>query len=364
MTQDSTRPSPAWTRNAFVARLGVDLPIVQAPLGGGPGTPELTAAVANAGALGTLGVGYLDPDDVRQTVRRTRALTDRPFAANLFLAPPPRRTDSTAARARIADVARQLDLEADVPAAPRGLPDTWAQLDVLVHEGVPVVSFAFGCPTPDMIRAVHESGALCLATAGSVDDARALADAGVDAIVAQSFEAGGHRGGLTAVAEAPGLVALVPAVVDAVDVPVVASGGIMDGRGVVAALALGAQAAALGTAFLRATEAGTNAAYRQALRLADETSTVTTTAFSGKAARGIRNRYIEAFGPEDEVPDFPVMNYLTRPLRTSSAASGSGDAQSLWAGQGVRQGRDLPAGELVAALVTEADLALRRLGPA
>lgn len=351
-----------WTSNELTRRLGIELPIVQAPLGGGPGTPELTAAACEAGAFGILGAGYLDPDDARDAVRRTRSLTGRPFGVNLFLAGPPRRTEAAAARDRLERLATELGLEAALPAEPRGLPDPLQQLEVLLEEEVRVVSFTFGCPAPDVVAALHDVGRLCVGTAGTVEEARLLAAAGVDAVVAQGSEAGGHRGGFTDVAETPGLVALVPAVVDAVEVPVIASGGIMDGRGVVAALALGAQAAALGTAFLRSPEAGTNPAYRKALLLADETSTVTTSAFSGRPARGIRNAYIEAFPPGDpEVPDFPVMNYLTRPLRTASAAAGSAEAQSLWAGQGVGRDRDLPAADLIAALVAEAEAALTRL---
>jgi nitronate monooxygenase len=182
--------------------------------------------------------------------------------------------------------------------------------------------------------------------------------------VAQGAEAGGHRGGLgSGDGDVPGLVALVPAVVDAVELPVMAAGGIADGRGVAAALALGAQAAALGTAFLRTAEAGTGAAYRRALTDADETSTVTTSAFSGRPARGLRNVYVRAFDGGDpvEVPDFPVMNYLSRPLRTAAAAAGTAEAQSLWTGQGVSLTRDIGAGELVAALVAETENCFARL---
>ena len=312
-----------WTVNALTERLGVDLPIVQAPLGGGPGTPELTAAVSAAGGLGFLGAGYLEPDGARDAVRRTKALTGRPFGVNLFLpsaAGPPRRTDTVAARARIEQVAAELGLEAEVPDEPGSLPDHREQLAVLVEEGVAVISFTFGCPDRATVRSVQASGALCMGTAGTAEEARRLAEAGVEAVVAQGFEAGGHRGGSTAVAETPGLVALVPAVVDAVDVPVVASGGIMDGRGVVAALALGAQAAALGTAFLRTAEAGTNESYRQALRDADETSTVTTqrvlrTARPGhpqplhrRVLRGRRRPRL----PGHELPDAPAARRLGR----------------------------------------------------
>ena len=356
-----------WRTNDLTRLLGVDLPIVQAPLGGGPGTPELTAAVCEAGAFGIVGGGYLDPADLETAVRRTAGLTTRPFGVNLFLAPPPRRTGSAAARERLAAVAAELGLAAEVPDEPRGLPDPGEQLDVLLAADVALVSFAFGAPSRDVVVRLHDAGRLVAGTAQSAADARQLADVGVDVVVAQGAEAGGHRGGLGSgvgtAGDVPGLVALVPAVVDAVDLPVIAAGGIADGRGVAAALALGAQAAAIGTAFLRTAEAGTGAAYRQALADADETSTVTTSAFSGRTARGLRNAYVRAFDEGDpvEVPDFPVMNYLSRPLRTAAAAAGTAEAQSLWAGQGVGLTRDLAAGELVAALVAETEISLARL---
>ena len=353
-----------WRTNDLTRLLGIDLPIVQAPLGGGPGTPELTAAVCEAGAFGIIGAGYLDPADLEQAVRRTRELTARPFGVNLFLAPPPRRHEAAAARERLAAVAAELGLAAELPEEPRGLPDTTEQLDVLLDTDVRLVTFAFGAPSSDVVARLHDAGRLVGGTAQSADDARRLAEVGVDVVVAQGAEAGGHRGGLgSGAGDVPGLVALVPAVVDAVDLPVMAAGGIADGRGVAAALALGAQAAALGTAFLRTAEAGTGAAYRQALAGADETSTVTTSAFSGRTARGLPNAYVRAFDDGDPVvvPDFPVMNYLSRPLRTAAAAAGTAEAQSLWAGQGVGLTRDISAGELVAALVTETENSLARL---
>ena len=355
-----------WRTTDLTRLLGCDVPLVQAPLGGGPGTPELTAAVGDAGGFGIVGGGYLDPDDLADALARTRSLTDRPFGVNLFLAPPPVRTGSDAARAALARVAADLRLDAPVPDQPRGLPDPDDQLEVVLGSDARLVTFAFGAPSRAVVARLHDAGRLVGGTAQSAAEARELAGLGVDVVVAQGAEAGGHRGGLPRAAGAgdvPGLTALVPAVVDAVDVPVVAAGGIADGRGVAAALVLGAQAAALGTAFLRTPEAGTGAAYRQALAGADETSTVTTSAFSGRAARGLPNAYVRTFDGESpvEVPDFPVMNYLSRPLRTASAAAGTAEAQSLWAGQGVRLARELPAAELVALLVAETGNALARL---
>jgi nitronate monooxygenase len=355
-----------WRTTDLTRLLGCDVPIVQAPLGGGPGTPELTAAVGDAGGFGMLGGGYLDPGDLTDALARTRALSGRPFGVNLFLAPPPRRTGSAAARAALAEVAAELGLDAAVPREPRGLPDPDAQLDAVLASDARLVTFAFGAPRAEVVARLHRAGRLVGGTAQSAADARALGELGVDLVVAQGAEAGGHRGGLsrTGSGDVPGLVALLPAVVDAVDLPVMAAGGISDGRGVAAALALGAQAVALGTAFLRTPEAGTGAAYREALAGADETSTVTTRAFSGRAARGLPNAYLRAFDDDEkavEVPDFPVMNYLSRPLRSASAAAGTAEAQSLWAGQGVGLSRELPAAELVAVLVAETENALARL---
>ena len=359
-----------WRTTDLTRLLGCDVPIVQAPLGGGPGTPELAAAVGDAGGFGVLGGGYLDPDDLADVLARTRSLTDRPFGVNLFLAPPPRRPGSADARATLAAVAAELGLEAAVPAEPRGLPDPDEQLEAVLASDARLVTFAFGAPTREVVARLHDAGRLVGGTAQSAADARALAGLGVDLVVAQGNEAGGHRGGLSQPArtglrpgDVPGLVALLPAVVDAVDLPVMAAGGIADGRGVAAALVLGAQAAALGTAFLRTPEAGTGAAYRAALAGADETGTVTTRAFSGRTARGLPNAYVRAFDGDEQVdvPDFPVMNYLSRPLRSASAAAGTAEAQSLWAGQGVGLSRELPAAELVAVLVAETDNALARL---
>jgi len=348
-----------WRSTELTRRLGVELPLMQAPLGGGPGTPELTAAASGAGCLGVVGAGYLDPPDVHSAVAQVKALTSRPFGVNLFLAPPARPGDLSRTRERLSRIADELGLPAELPANPRALPDPMEQVEVAVSEQVPVVSFTFGCPAADHVQRLHRHDIVVMVTAGTVAEARLAEAAGADAVVAQGTEAGGHRGGWTG-AEPAGLVALTPAVVDAVRIPVVAAGGMMDGRGVAGALALGAGMAALGTAFLRTPEAGTNDAYRAALRSADGT-TVVTRAFSGKPARGLPNDYLVAFGPDDDLPEFPLMHYLTRPLRSASAAAGSARGQSLWAGQGVAAGRDLPTAELVAALESEVDAALSRV---
>ncbi|HET9944453.1 MAG TPA: nitronate monooxygenase, partial [Actinomycetes bacterium] len=180
-----------WRTNDLTRLLGCDVPIVQAPLGGGPGTPELTAAVSAAGGFGIVGGGYLDPGDLADVVARTRSLTGRPFGVNLFLAPPPRRTAAEAARAALARVAAELGLDPSVPDVPRALPDPDEQLEVVIASDARLVTFAFGAPTRAVVAALHDAGRLVGGTAQSAADARELAGLGVDVVVAQGAEAGG-----------------------------------------------------------------------------------------------------------------------------------------------------------------------------
>lgn len=334
---------------------GIQHPIVLAPMAGGPSTPALAAAVSSAGGLGSLGVAYLAPAAIREAIAAVRRQTDRPFGVNLFV-PEPAPPDTS----RVAEVQGWLAPYRDALGlpAPR-LPDPLVipfedQLAVVLEARVPVTSFTFGVPAPEVVRALREAGSLVVGTATHVEEARALEQAGVDAIVAQGGEAGGHRGTFLGRAEDAliGTMALVPQVVDAVRVPVIAAGGIMDGRGVVAALALGARAAQLGTAFLGCDEAGTDAAYRRALAESRDTSTTITRAFSGKAARGLRNRFIEEWGEKEPAP-FPVQNVLTGELRAAARKAGRAELVNLWAGQAAPMMRKGPAGEVVRALVEE-----------
>jgi nitronate monooxygenase len=247
--------------------------------------------------------------------------------------------------------------ELGLPEPPR--PAAWSipfdeQLDAVIDARVPICSFVFGVPGPDVVRRLHEVGAIVVGTATHVEEARQLAAAGVDALVAQGGEAGGHRGTFLGRAEDAliGTLALVPQVVDAVSVPVLAAGGIMDGRGILAVLALGACAAQLGTAFLACDEAGTDPAYRAALTRGHETSTTITRAFSGRAARGLRNRFIDEWAGCEPAP-FPVQNTLTRDLRNAARKQGRAEFLSLWAGQGVPKMRRMPAAALVQKLLEE-----------
>ncbi len=351
-----------WRDTAFTRTTGARLPVVAAPMAGGPTTPDLVAAACDAGAFGVLAAAYTTPDAFRADIRAVRAHTDAPFGVNVLL-PQPYDVDQAQVAVAIAllrPYADELGVDLALPEQPAD--DVEALLDVALEERAGFLGFTFGIPSAERLAAFRDAGAVTCGTATTVAESRALVDAGVDMVCVQAGEAGGHRGGfLVDPAEgAVALVALVPLVRDAVDVPVLAAGGIMDGRGIAASLALGADAAALGTAFLLCPEAGTSLPYRAAVADAAETDTVITRALSGRPARGIRNRMTVELGDAD-LPPYPVMNALTRPLRRAAAAAGRAEFLSLWAGHGVPAARSLPAAALVRALEEETQAALDRL---
>jgi nitronate monooxygenase len=359
---------PLQTR--LTQRLGLTHPIIQAPLAGGGDTPDLVAAVGEAGGLGFIGAAYLTPAQIVETGRAVRARTARPFGISLFapLAAPPGVGDPGPALERVAPFYAELGLPPPVVPAPPT--DAFSdQLAAALETGAAVFSFTFGLLPARAIEAIKARGLFLVGTATTVDEAVELETAGVDAVVTQGSEAGGHRGTFGGPFEAGlvGTIALVPQVVDAVSVPVVASGGIMDGRGIAAALALGAEAVQLGTAFLTCHEAGIPEAYKEAILAAREHETRLTRAFSGRPARGIVNRFmieVERPGAPETILPFPLQNALTRPLRSAAASRGRAELLSLWAGQGVRLARRQSAAALVARLVSEAEAVAARLaGP-
>jgi len=346
-------------------RLGIQHPIVQAPMAGGGDTPRLVAAVCEAGALGSIGAAYLTPPQIVELGRAVRSLTSRPFGINLFapLRPPGPPEDTAGVLQRVAPLFAEVGLPP--PAAPAVPADVFAdQVAACLEIGATLFSFTFGMLPDSAMKAVKQRGLLVAGTATTVEEAVLLEKAGVDAVVAQGSEAGGHRGTFASAFETSmvGTIALVPQIRDAVRVPVIASGGIMDGRGIAAALALEASAVQLGTAFLATDEAGAAECYKQALVSARDDSTRLTRAFSGRPARGIVNRFMEEVErAPDAILPFPLQNALTRPLRTAAAKAGRAEFLSLWAGQGTRMVRRVPAAELVSRLVSETDAALRRL---
>jgi nitronate monooxygenase len=342
-------------RDSLLQRLTLTTPIIQAPMAGGGDTPALVAAVSNSGGLGSIGATYSTVAQIHELAREVRAQTTRPFAINLFA---PVASDDPggqvdAALARLAPYYDELGVE-----LPRQLPPpAWKfdeQLAAAMESGAAVFSFTFGL-LPAAAMEAAKSRMFVIGTATTVAEAVALARSGVDAIVAQGSEAGGHRGSFAVPFEQAmvGTMALVPQIVDAVDVPVIASGGIMDGRGIAAALALGASAAQLGTAFLTSEEAGIADVYKEAILAAGEHETRITRAFSGRPARGIVNRFMSDIDASGTALPFPYQNALTRPLRQAAARQGRADMLSLWAGQGVRLARRERAADLMTRIMAE-----------
>jgi len=344
--------------SAFLQALDVPHPLIQAPMSGS-NTPALVAAVSGAGALGSLGAGYLEPQAVLDQAAQIRAATDRPFAINLFVLPDEFVVDEaqvevTRRRLDALMACEGLDVRTERPA--RWAPRFSHQLAALREARPAVASFAFDVLDPAQVRELQALGIRVVGTATSVAEARAWAERGADAVCVQGAEAGGHRGTFLHAAEEAmtGLFALVPLTVAAVDVPVIAAGGIMDGRGMRAAEILGADASQLGTAFLACPESAAAEAWKHDLPQAQDHRIGTICSFSGRAARGLRNRFVEAMQPfEGELPPYPVLNALTAPLRRAAAAAGRGDLLSEWCGQGAALVRPMPAAELVRVLMDE-----------
>jgi nitronate monooxygenase len=344
--------------------LGLEKPVIQAPMAGGTTTPELVAAVSNAGGLGSLGAAYMTPGAIRKAIGRVRSLTDKAFAVNLFVPTPfeidPRRIERS--QRLLEPYRRELGVEPAKPARYRE--DFDEQLAVVVEERVPVFSFTFGSLPGAEVERLKEAGAVVVGTATTVEEGERLQAEGVDAVVAQGAEAGAHRGtflknfGNSMV----GTMALVPQLVDALDVPVIASGGIMDGRGLAAALCLGAQAVQMGTAFLVCEESGAPSAHKAAvLGMADDGTTITR-AFSGRPARGIKNRFLlEMAAHEGDLPPFPVQNVLTGGIRGAARDQDRPEFMSLWAGQAARLARRARAADLADEISKGAEVVLDRM---
>jgi nitronate monooxygenase len=349
----------AW-RTPLCEHLGIGHPIVLAPMAAGPSTPELTAAVSNAGGLGMLAASGLPPEILREQIRAVRASTSRPFGVNFLLAGIEDGNHDTAEMQRFLDRYRpELELQPGQPEPPVPAPLLPAQLEVCVEEGVTIFGGAAGNPAP-LLGAARDTGGEVWAMVTTVDEAMRMEAQGVDVVVAQGAEAGGHRSALDLGPddEAPlvGTLALVPQVVDAVSVPVVAAGGIGDARGVVAALALGAQAAQLGSRFLVARESGAFPAWKDAVLGAAETDLVVTRAYTGRPARGVRNRLYAELTAEGPPPlAWPLQRAAAGDIYDAARERGEIDLFPLLAGQAPRLTRpDQAAGDIVAELVADA----------
>jgi nitronate monooxygenase len=334
---------------------GIELPIIQAPMASAQGG-ALAIAVSNAGALGSLPCGMLSIDEMRAELAAIRAATRRPFNVNFFAFPPPKPDPKRDAawRALLAPYYRELEIDPSaVSAGPARAPFNNEQAEVLREFRPSVVSFHFGLPAPELLACVRALGAKIISSATTVDEARSLEAQGVDAIIAQGLEAGGHRGSFLEfdLSAQAGTLALVPQVVRAVTVPVIAAGGIADASGVAAAMALGAAGVQVGTAYLLCPEASTSAVLRAALKSEASRRTVLTNIFSGRPARGMVNRLTRELGPmNDCAPPYPLAAAAMAPLRAKAESHGSGDFTLLLCGQNASGCREVPAAELTRAL--------------
>jgi len=349
----------------LLQQLGVELPIVQAPMAG-VSTAEMAAAVSNGGGLGSIGVGSLDAAATQTMIVAVRSRTDRPFNVNVFCHRPAV-ADNAREAAWLARLAPEFARYGASPPArlsegyPSFLTDD-AKLRVLLAERPAVVSFHFGLPGQDRVDALRAAGIILFATATNLEEGRAVAAAGIDAVVAQGFEAGGHRGIFDPQGQDDqlGTVALTRLLVKELDIPVIAAGGIMDGAGIAAALNLGAAAAQLGTAFVACQESSADMGYRTALLGPAAQHTVMTSVISGRPARCLANRFTDlGAGIELEaIPDYPIAYDAGKALHTAAKATGDFGFGPQWAGQGAPLARSLPAAELLALLHSEMQQAL------
>jgi len=355
-----------WSDRRYLDLVGIEHPIIQAPMAGA-NLSAMAIAVSRAGGLGSLPCGMLNVEQARAELGIIRQQTDRPINVNYFChqqpAPDPEREKRW--RDRLAPYYVELGIE---PSSAGGggnrAPFDVAMCSLMEEMRPRVVSFHYGLPEAALLERLKRAGCVIQGAATTVEEARWLEAHGADTIVAQGLEAGGHRGMFLArdIASQIGTLALVPQMVDAVRVPVVAAGGIVDARGIVAALALGASAVQIGTAYLFCPEAKISPMFRAALRSSRDDSTVLTNVLSGRPARGIVNRLMREVGPIDaEAPPFPLASGAVQPLRAKAEAQGSGDFSPLWAGQAASLARELTASELTVALASEAQEFLRRL---
>ncbi|WP_173917171.1 nitronate monooxygenase family protein [Halobacillus sp. Marseille-Q1614] len=354
-----------WKNSVFTSMAGIDYPIVQAGMAGGVTTPELVAAVSSAGGLGTLGAGYMNAESMEKSIQKIKSLTSATFGVNLFIPEYPEidQEELQKASKKLNSYREELGIErSELPSNTTS--SFKSQLELVLKYRVPVCSFTFGVPDKEVVQELKREDILVIGTATTVQEAVVNEENGVDVIVAQGSEAGGHRGSfLSAFDKAMiGTISLVPQVVDEVNVPVIAAGGIMDGRGLLAACALGAQGVQMGTAFVTSLESGAKEPHKQAILHTTEEKTVITSAFSGKPARGIENQFIRNMKSyEGDLPAYPLQNSLTKDIRKEAANQNKPEYMSLWSGQSPRLSQQLSASAIVEKAVAEAEQLMKRL---
>lgn len=349
--------------NEMTELLKIEYPIIQAPMAGGVTTSKLVAEVSNCGGLGMIGAGYMTPIQIREQIKEIKQLTSNPFGINLFV---PNKFDVIEDEVRSANqilnpIREQLKLHLKHSfAIPKfnTVHETFIeQIKVVIEEKVPICSFTFGIPSEKVIAELKRNNIILMGTATTVREAIENEKAGMDIVVVQGSEAGGHRGNFINGHQESlvGLMSLIPQISDNVSIPVVAAGGIMDGRGLVASICLGAKGVQMGTAFLTCIESGAHTVHKEAILNANEDQTVLTRSFSGKWARGLKNKFIlEMQNHETLLPDFPIQNTLTQDIRKTSAVQNNQDFMSLWSGQSPRLAKNQTVEILIKNIIVEA----------
>lgn len=350
-------------KNKVTDLLHIDYPIIQAPMAGGVTTSNLVSAVSNSGGLGMIGAGYMSPTQMREQIGEIRQLTTRPWGINLFVPGDFCVTEKEIhyANQALQPIRKELDLHQEdlleVPNFQKEQENFLEQIKVIIEEKVPICSFTFGLPSKEIINELKQNGTILIGTATTVREAIEIEKSGMDLVVVQGSEAGGHRGNFLDGHQESliGLMSLIPQVVDNVTIPVIAAGGIMDGRGFMAALCLGATGVQLGTAFLTCIESGAHPLHKEGILHAHEDDTVLTRAFSGKWARGIKNKFIQEMQTQEaSLPEFPVQNTLTQSIRKTAAKQDNPEFMSLWSGQSPRLAKKQTVSELINNIVKNA----------
>ncbi|HWL26031.1 MAG TPA: nitronate monooxygenase [Ureibacillus sp.] len=349
--------------NEITERLKIEYPIIQAPMAGGVTTSKLVAEVSNSGGLGMIGAGYLTPIQTREQIREIKQLTSNPFGINLFV---PNEFNVTESEVKSASevlnpIREQLNLSRkdgfEISTFNNAYETFNDQVKVVIEEKVPICSFTFGIPSKEVIAELKQHNIILIGTATTVREAIENEKSGMDMVVVQGSEAGGHRGTfIDGYQESQvGLMSLIPQVVDNVSIPVISAGGIMDARGLMASICLGAKGVQMGTAFLTCVESGAHKVHKEAILNANEDQTLLTRSFSGKWARGIKNKFILKMKKhEDLLPDYPVQNTLTQDIRKASSAQNNQDFMSLWSGQSPRLAKSQTVESLIKNMIAEA----------
>lgn len=348
-------------KNDLTEKLNICYPIIQAPMAGGITTTELVTTVSLNGGLGMIGAGYMNPEQLKVQIEKVKEKTDT-FGVNLFVPEAFHVEESEVQEAKlllqpIRDMLQVPDEGSTVPTNESSRENFHDQLQVIIDEKVPICSFTFGIPEKEVIEKLKENGTILIGTATTVEEALEIERQGMDIVVVQGSEAGGHRGNFNGETENSliGLMSLIPQVVDRIRLPVIAAGGIMDARGLVASLCLGAQAVQMGTAFMLTEESGTNPSHQDAILQAEESDTTLTRVFSGKYARGIKNDFITLLEKDEaKLPPFPIQNTLTQSIREIASSENNPAYMSLWCGQSPRLAKKQTVAELIDRITSDA----------